>query len=221
MNREKKVFLGAVVAVALLLTGVGMYQVNADNGTPGVLISGGNFSNVFFGTAQPAAEQTFGSSEGDTTVFTAVSTTQDVGVGRNLYVAGQATFAGSSTFSGALSGVPTAAVITMTSATNTPCAVQNTSGVTRTVLDAGILFTGGSNAGATVLIAGTSTAPTVTSTTPLVADSITKVVSRDIISTTSTMRGSSSAYAAWRTSEWFVFNTATSVNSGTCRVLYY
>lgn len=187
-----------------------------------ITINGGTVNN-------PANDQVYGSGVDDTTIYTAVSTTQDVGVGRNLYVvsgltvAGTLGITGTTTLSGDVSGVPKSTVITMTSATNTPCAIQNTSGVTRTVLATGLLYTGGSNAGSVGQLAvGTSTGPTVTSTSPFINTILTKVASVDVITTTSTQEGTGGVYAPWKTTEWLVFNTGgTSTQSGTCRVLYY
>lgn len=112
-------------------------------------------------------------------------------------------------------------VITATTATTTPCAVQNNSGVTRTLIDIGVTERGTSaSLGAIRFKAGTSTTPYKTTyyTYFLNGALNTKVSGVDSITTTSSLM---TAYSPWRNGEYLVFYSATTVHAGTCRVAWY
>lgn len=114
-----------------------------------------------------------------------------------------------------------ALVVTATTATTTPCAVLNSSGATRTLIDIGVTEKGTSaSLGAVRFTAGTGTTPYKTTyyTKFLNGALNTKVSGVDSITTTSSLM---SAYSPWRTGEYLVFYSATTVHAGTCRVAWY
>lgn len=216
MLRNSKLGLGAVVAVAILLTGVGMYKANAYFGAPSasVTITGGNWEGAVFGQApsgdSQGAEMTFGSSEGDTTVFTAVSTTQDMGVGRNLYVVGTSTFVGN------VAGVAKTLSASMSSsATTTACFITPSIASRRVITGAGVINKGtAASLGAVAWTVGTST---VTGTAPtgvkVVNTTLTRVAGVDVITTTSTPQ---SVYTTINPGESLIFVSGTTTNAGNC-----
>lgn len=142
---------------------------------------------------------------------------------------GSLTIPGTSTFSSDVSGVPKLLSTAMSTATSTPCAVLNSSGATRVVTSSFAKFTGGSNAGATFLNVGTSSNSGVTGTTPFIYTTLTKIASRDVISSTSTQNATNTiamlnglpGYGEWRNNEYLVWKTATTSNTGTCNVVFY
>jgi len=158
-----------------------------------------------------------GATADNTTNWTAGSFSSDLDVG------GYLTVVGTSTFSGEVSGVAKSLATTMSSsATTTACAPLNNSAVTRTVLAASVVDRGtAASTGAVTWQAGTSTGPGVAATTKIVNTVLTRAASTDIITTTSTILGTSGAYSMWRPGEYFVFISGTTTNAGTCRVLYY
>lgn len=140
-------------------------------------------------------------------------------IGGDLVVSGAMTVTGTSTLGLITGNVPNTSVVTMTSGTTTPCATQNTSGNTLTLVAIGVLETATPGGGTVGLSVGTSTTAFVTSTSPLVSNStFSNSSSLNIISTTSSLQ---TTYAPWQNNEWLVWKTTTSTNAGTCRVLYY
>lgn len=163
------------------------------------------------------SEQTFGSSSDVTTNFTAVSTTEDVGVGRNLFVAG------TSTFSGLVSGVPTVRSSSMSSsATTTACTFLNNSGVSRTVTALSVINSGSaSSLGSVTWQAATNTISVGvgSSATKAINATITRVAGVDVITTTSTPQ--LTGYVQWRSGEYLNFVSGTTTNSGSCLVQFF
>lgn len=150
-----------------------------------------------------------------TTNWTAGSFSSDLSVGGDL------TITGTSTLSGNVSGVPKAISTSMSSsATTTACAVLNSSGSNRVVVAAGVVDRGSAvSVGAVNWTAGTSSYPGVAPAyTKVIANVLTRVSGVDVLSTTSSVM---SAYSSWNNGEYFVFQTGTTTNSGTCRLLYY
>ncbi len=231
INREKnagtstkKLVSAAVVAVAILLTGVGMFKATAGTESPSVSINGGTWSNVFFGTpaeSEQPSNMVFGSAAGDTTNFTALATTEDMTVGRNLTVAGTTAFTGTTTLSGEVSGIPKSLVTTMSSsATTTACSPINTTGADRIVVAAGVSDTGtAASTGSITWQAGTSTAAGVAAATKAVNTALTRVSGLAIITTTSTPQ--LTGYVQWRSGERFNFISSTTTNAGSCKLLFY
>lgn len=231
----------AVVIAALLYVGKAQVLVNvappsvsvapgAVNVTPGAV----NVTNP--GTGQT---QTFGSAAGDTTNWTAGSFSSDLGVGGTatvnnftstgtLTLSGSVSNSGTSTFTGTAIGFPRLLTTSMTNGTNTVCSVQNTSGQTRVVWNAfaKVSLNATNAASIGVFAAGTSTGPTVTSTSPWISTQITRSSTLDVLTPTSTFASSTagsvtSNIQTWRNLEWVNFNQgATTVAAGTCYVEY-
>lgn len=129
--------------------------------------------------------------------------------------AGATTFSATSTFSGdVLGNVARKFNVTMSSATTTPCAVQNTTGASMFLTSIGVIETAYAGAGTVGLTAGTSTSAFVTSTSPFISNlGFANRASEDVVSTTSTLQ---SAYAILKSGEWLVWKTTTSTNAGKC-----
>ena len=142
--------------------------------------------------------------------------------GGDLAVGGDLTVTGSSTFSGNVSGVAKALSQSMSSsATTTACSFQNLSSASRVIVGAGVVDLGTAlSLGSVAWTAGTSTAAGgVTPTgTKVLNTTITRANGTEVITTTSTAQ---TAYSKWGVGEYFVFQTGTTTNAGTCRVLYY
>lgn len=214
MEDNKKFSLVSVAAVVGVVAVAAVALFSVTRPSISVNVAGGNTPPITVGASEaPSGEQKFGTATADnTTNWIAGSFSDDLSVGGNL------TVAGTSTFSGNVSGVPKSLSITMTSGTTTPCAVQNTSGVARVLTSVAVVEDAYAGAGTVGLNVGTSTDSGTTSTSALInnaafANSSAKIV----ISTTSTLQ---TAYAPWLTGEWMVFKTTTSTNSGTCKVTY-
>jgi len=110
-------------------------------------------------------------------------------------------------------------------ATTTACSVLNSSGYTRIITGAGVVDKGTSaSTGAILWSAGTSTQYGAVSsfyTKVLNGASLTRAASIDVISTTSSVLGTSGAYVPWGTGEYFNFISSTTTNAGRCYVSYY
>lgn len=247
MDDKNKVLLpsiviGFAVTIGALLY-VGKAQVNVNVAPPSVSVAPGavNVTPGAVNVSNPQAPQVFGSSAGDTTNWTAGAFSSDLGVGgtatvNNLTSTGTLTLSGAtansgtSTFTGVAIGFPRLLTVSMTNGTNTVCAVQNTSGQTRLVTNAFAKVTANATNGASigVFVAGTSTGPTVSSTSPWLSTQLTRSTTLDVLTNTSTFYATSTAYPAvplsvqtWRNLEWVNFNQgATTVAAGTCYVQY-
>lgn len=209
MDENKQLVPSIVIGLAVVLLGgillfIGRPQVNvpvsvAPQGTPVVVSS-------------PSEQQSFGASTPDqTTNWTAGSFSGDLTVG------GTSTFAGTSTFTNILGNVPNKVAVTMTNATTTPCAIQNTSGVTRTLIATSVLYPVSVSPGVTTVTAGTTSTAFGTPTTLLINSAVTVSASVPVISTTSTLQ---TAYATWPTGTYLVWQTSTTTNTGTCSASY-
>ena len=174
---------------------------------------------VAFKPAQETAVKVFGASPNGVTAWSS-----DGSFSGDLAVGGTLTVTGATTLTGSVSGnVPNTAVVTMTSGTTTPCAIQNTSGVTRTLVAIGATERGtAASLGAIRFTAGTGTtaykAPTTFYTKFLNGALNTKISGVDTLTTTSTLM---SAYSPWKANEYLIWYSATTVHAGTCRALYY
>lgn len=205
---DKKTLLGsfvlalvaAVAAVLLLAKPTVIVNSHPDKVTVQTVSSGGDTSGV----------QTFGSADGDTTNFTAVSTTEDMGVGRNLYVVGTSTFVGN------VAGVAKTLSASMSSsATTTACFITPSIASRRVITGAGVINTGtAASLGAVAWTVGTST---VTGTAPtgvkVVNTTLTRVAGVDVITTTSTAQ---SVYTTINPGESLIFVSGTTTNAGNC-----
>lgn len=116
--------------------------------------------------------------------------------------------------------VPNTAIVAMTTATTTPCAIQNTSGSDRIILAIGVEETGtAASVGVITAVAGTgTTAFSDASHTKFVNSIITKISGKLVPSTTSTVQ---TAHGVWGNNEWLTFKSNSTTHSGQCRVLYY
>lgn len=171
--------------------------------------------------------QTFGATPADqVTTWTGGHFTGDLTVDGTSTLTGAVTLGGSLTSSSGANFVPFF-LVSMTNGTTTPCAIQNTSGNTRTVLAASYKYSSTTAVGVVNVTAGTSTDAFTTSTTPFVAAALTTVAGRDIITTTSTFNtlsgttSSTIAYSPWRANEWMVWKSTSTTNAGNCYVEYY
>lgn len=154
--------------------------------------------------------QVFGSSDDVTTNFTAVSTTEDLGVGRNLHVVGTSTFVGD------VAGVAKTLSASMTSsATTTACFITPSIASRRVITGAGVIDLGtAASTGAVAWRVGTSTATGVAPTgVKTVNATITRVNGVDVITTTSTAQ---TAYTTINPGESLIFVSSSTTNAGTC-----
>ena len=205
---DKKTLLGsfvlalvaAVAAVLLLAKPTVIVNSHPDKVTVQTVSSGGDTSG----------SQVFGSADGDTTDFTAVSTTEDVGVGRDLYVVGTSTFVGN------VAGVAKTLSASMTSsATTTACFITPSIASRRVITGAGVVDRG--TAASTGVVTWTVGTSTVTGTAPtgvkIVAAALTRVNGVDVITTTSTPQ---TAYTTINPGESLIFVGSSTTNAGTC-----
>jgi hypothetical protein len=227
-SNTKCLLASVLVALSIVSAGALAYyggrpdvnvNVNAaggQGGSGGVGGEGGTGGTGGLGGSTGSGEPTFGSAEGDTTVFTALRTTEDLDVGRNLAITG------TTTFSGGIVGVPKSIATSMSSsATTTACSLQNLTAGTRTVVAANVVDTGtAASTGSVNWIAGTSTSPAAfpAANARLIGANVTRVSGVDVITTTST---APAVYYQWRRGEYLNFVSGTSVNAGTCNVSYF
>lgn len=116
--------------------------------------------------------------------------------------------------------LPNTVSTTLTNATNTVFAVQNTTGRTLTLLDLSFVYSSTVAVGTFAISAGTSTTayPSATPTTPFLSTMITTRSDLPVITTTSSLMD---AYGVWRPNEWLVGRVTTTTNQGAFRALYY
>lgn len=215
---ENKGYIGAIVGIIA----VALVAVVALAKLPNTINVSTAPSNVSVTGAPSESGDLIGANAGEISNFTSVETSDDLIVGDDLTIAGDTTFGGSgtTTFSGAVVGnVPRRFIQTMTTATSTPCSYTNNSGSDQTILAVGGTWTASPSVGTIGLNVGTSTVVGVTSTSPLINNSVfANSSSRSIISTTSTLL---SAYAILKAGEVLNWKTVTSTNAGTCYALFY
>lgn len=240
MNDNKLLIAVSVPVVAVLaLAGVILYQGRPDvnvnvagdeptSGSPITLTVEGkpvtlnvDGQPVVVSGDATSGENVLGAVDGEITYWISGDFSDD------LNVQGDLTVGGTTTFSGAVSGVPRVNQITMGSTTGT-CAVRNTSGADRVLLDIGAKFdaTTAGNAGTFNFVVGTSTNAYTTSSLPFFNASITTLSGSSVITPTSTLRGysqlgvatstSAAVSALWRNGEWLTWKSGTTTQSGTC-----
>jgi hypothetical protein len=210
----------AVLAGVLVPAGIWAATAVSQMVAPAVTCESGSVCNNYIATA-PQGEQAFGTASVDnTTVWAAGEFTDDLAVDGALTVTGASTLTGAVAVTGALTStsIPNKAVVTMTNATTTPCAVRNTSGVSRVITAIGVKETAGPSVGSVTIDAGIATTAFADPNPDLVQGVLTRSATLDVISTTSTVM---SAYQVWKNNDWLTFKSATSVHSGTCLVQYY
>lgn len=171
-------------------------------------------SNVSVTGAPSEDSGLIGANAGEISNFTSLQTSDDLIVGDQISVAG------TSTFSGNVAGnVPQRSVITMTSATTTPCYVQNTSGSDRILADVSGYWTATAGAGTVGIQVGTSTNQYTAGTPKLISNAVfANNASISSVLTTSTVQ---TAYAIWKANEYLVWNTVTTTNAGTCSAISF
>lgn len=244
MDEKKNIFASIIVAVAIIALGAALVfsgrpsvTVHSDSspvsvsvtsdGKPVVVTGSDGLQDQSFGAYAPVPSEetvwTSGKFTDDLTVTDSASIGGTLGVTGNVNLSGSLTVSGTSTFSGEVSGVAKSVVTTMSSsATTTACAVLNSSGSSRVVLGLGVVDRGtAASVGAVTWVAGTSSASGVAPATNWVNTALTRVSAVDIITTTSTMLGSSGTYGLWRTGEYLNWVSGTTTNAGSCRVIYY
>jgi hypothetical protein len=116
--------------------------------------------------------------------------------------------------------LPNTVSTTLANATNTTFAVQNTTGRTLVLLDAGFVYASTVSVGSFAIAVGTSTTAftSATPTSPLLSTVLTTRADAQVITTTSSLM---TAHATWRPNEWLVGRVTTTTNQGTFRALYY
>lgn len=177
-------------------------------------------SNVSVTGAPSQDSGLVGANAGEISNFTSIQTSDDAIIGDSLTVAGAYTQTGTSTFSGGIVGnVPRRFVQTMTNGTTTPCSYQNTTGSDQILAAVSGIWTSYAGAGTIGLTVGTSTAATVTSTSPLINNlSFANSATKNVTATTSTLM---SAYARLAAGDFLVWKTVTSTNAGTCSAIIF
>lgn len=151
--------------------------------------------------------------------------------GADLSVGGDLSITGTSTFSGAVSGVPKVLSATMSSsATTTACSFSNSSGVDRVVTSLSVLDLGSATSlGATAWKAGTSTYTGVAPSINQLNTTLTRLSGVYVLSTTSTANATSTnagntvtpIMIQWRgNGEVFNFISGTTTNLGYCKLTY-
>ena len=197
-------FVGGLLSAILLL------QLFVVVSTPKVLIG-------------PQGPQGLAGASADvTTNWTAGAFSSDLSVGGDL------TVTGTTTLGGIVSGIPKVVSTTMSSsATTTACTSLNSSGVDRVVLAATVVDRGtAASVGSVTWTAGTSTysganGSSAVAYTKVVNTYLTRISGVDVLTTTSTLLGTSGAYSDWPTGSYFNFISGTTTNAGTCRIVYF
>lgn len=142
--------------------------------------------------------------------------------GGDLTVTGTSTFTGSSFTINAramTSNVVNKIEINQTNGTTTPCAVQNTSGASHIILVPDFVVTSSTSAGVVGLNMGTSTDAFTTSTSPVYNNA--GFARSGVKSTTNMTSTNQGGGIIWEAGDWFVWKTATSVNSGECALIFH
>lgn len=212
MENSKGLLAVSIVALAVAALAVGLAFRSSSN----VTVTTGSPSLTASTPAgvPDSSDSLIGANAGETSNFISIETSDDLTVGDQLSVAGTSTFSGN--ISGSVAFRPT---VSMTTATTTPCAIQNTLGSDRTLAAIGGVWTAYAGAGTVGLTVGTSTSRYVTSTSPLINNlAFANSASQSVIATTSTLQ---SAYAIWKSGEWLVWKTTTSTNAGTCSAIAF
>lgn len=116
--------------------------------------------------------------------------------------------------------LPNTVSTTLTNATNTVFAVQNTTGRTLTLLSLNFVYASSMSVGTFAIAVGTSTTAftTATPTLPFLSTVLTTRNGEPVITTTSSLM---TAYSMWKPNEWLVGRVTTTTNQGTFRALYY
>lgn len=218
MENSKGLLAVSIVALAVAALAVGLAfrsssSVTVTTGSPSLTAS------TPAGVPE-SSDSLIGANADETTNLISLSLSDDLAVSDDVSIGGDTTFTGTSTFSGNVSGsVAFRPTVSMTTATTTPCAIQNTLGSDRTLAAIGGVWTAYTGAGTVGLTVGTSTSRYVTSTSPLINNlAFANSASQSVIATTSTLQ---SAYAIWKSGEWLVWKTSTSTNAGTCSAIAF
>jgi hypothetical protein len=127
--------------------------------------------------------------------------------------------------------------VTPTTATNTLCAIQNTTGEPRRIADIAFVFasTTAPKVGEFIINVGTSSNAYVTSTSPIINTSVITQNGKAMANTTSTINTIMGGWPAgvatdtrfasenpiWQANEYLVFKATTTTAPGRCRVLAY
>lgn len=198
--------------------------INCESGGGCQITIAGNTASV---VSEPVEEPevNFGSSADVTTNWTAGNFTGDLRVGGFFGVSGTTAFGGNTSFAGTVADsvgpiVGTVSSTFSSSATSTVCAVQNTSGRTRAVLDINVVVPETNSTGTVRFTAGTSTTAFASTTNALIVGVDLTQGWRAVLNPTSTVQ---TFTVPWNTNEWMVFKSSstTNVGGGTCRVDYY
>lgn len=218
MENSKGFLAVSVVALAVAALAVGLAfrspsSVTVTTGSPS-LTAGAQ------GGVPDAGDGLIGANADETTNLISLSLSDDLAVTDDVTIGGDTSFTGTSTFSGNVSGsVAFRPTVTMTTATTTPCAIQNTTGSDRILAAVSGLWTAYAGAGVVGISVGTSTNQYTAGTPKLISDSTFRNhASVSVALTTSTLQ---SAYAVWKSGEYIVWNTTTSTNAGYCSAIAF
>jgi len=206
-NKTIPFILGVGALVLAILAGVVAVKaptsISIQNGAPNVSVK-----------PEAPSEETLGANAWETTNLISLELSDDLSIGDDLTVTGDLNLTGN-----ALGSVVYRPTVTMTTATTTPCAIQNTTGSDRILAAISGVWTSTAGAGTVGLSVGTSTNQYTAGTPKLISNAtFANSASADVVSTTSTLQ---SAYAIWQASEWLVWNTTTSTNAGTCSAIAF
>lgn len=207
-NKTLPLLVGIGAIVLALLAGVVAIKsptsISIQNGAP----------NVSMRPDASSSENLVGANAWETTNLISLELSDDLSIGDDLTVTGDLNLTGN-----ALGSVVYRPTVTMTTATTTPCAIQNTTGSDRILAAVSGVWTSTAGAGTVGLQVGTSTNQYTAGTPKLISNAaFANSASADVVATTSTLQ---SAYAIWGASEWLVWNTTTSTNAGTCSAIAF
>lgn len=206
-NKTIPFILGVGALVLAILAGVVAVKaptsISIQNGAPNVSVK-----------PEASSEETLGANAWETTNLISLELSDDLSIGDDLTVTGDLNLTGN-----ALGSVVYRPTVTMTTATTTPCAIQNTTGSDRILAAVSGVWTSTAGAGTVGLQVGTSTNQYTAGTPKLISNAaFANSASVDVVATTSTLQ---SAYAIWGASEWLVWNTTTSTNAGVCSAIAF
>lgn len=212
MENSKGLLAVSIVALAVAALAVGLAFRSPSN----VTVTTGSPSLTASTPAgvPDSSDSLIGANAGETSNFISIETSDDLTVGDQLSVAGTSTFNGN--VAGSVAFRP---VVSMTTATTTPCAIQNTTGSDKVLAAVSGLWTAYAGAGTVGIQVGTSTNQYTAGTPKLVSNAaFSNHASVSVALTTSTLQ---SAYAVWKSGEYIVWNTTTSTNAGTCSAIAF
>ena len=199
---------------AAILIPTALYASQKLSGAAVVNCEAGGGCNISIQQAAIADEALGASANQDFTDLTALRLTGD------LTVTGSSTVTGTSTINKVVEtgSLVYSASSTMVASTSTPCAIQNQSGLTRSLLSIGVQTPATNSTGTVTFTAGTGTTAYATSTNNLLLGTTIAKGYVPKVSSSSTLQ---TATSPWEANEYIVFKSTSETNVGTCRVSWY